>query len=326
MRKLKSILAAVLAAAVMAACNITAFAGELHFSEDISTYDYEAKVIDNDGVIYFVDNRDSSAIRIRRYPYDLGIEFITEDGFDTSTINCDYEILDGAPQLVTLTDNTHCFVVCSYETVTDEKIDEMNELLSRIRKTDGVKSARIFKRYSFNNGSISKYNGSAYIRLPGSGALDLEAIKSDTELWNYLETIGADPEINTELGTEAYPIWGITGIDLEQPSDIFAVRDKINTFSSIENKAELQMWVEATYCPMVYYADEPYVVGDIDGDGKASAHDASMAFSEYKQIYINGKGSFTDLQLKSADMNGDGKITAADASKIFTLYKASYKK
>lgn len=75
------------------------------------------------------------------------------------------------------------------------------------------------------------------------------------------------------------------------------------------------------------YCDYTYIfIGDSNADGKLSALDASIIFSEYKKLYGGESGSFDQLQKDRSDISGDGKITAIDASKVFSIYKENYKK
>lgn len=67
-------------------------------------------------------------------------------------------------------------------------------------------------------------------------------------------------------------------------------------------------------------------IGDVDGDNKVTAKDASLLFTQYKRIYNGGYCTFTDNQLGRCDVNGDKKITAIDASKAFSIYKKNYRK
>ena len=67
-----------------------------------------------------------------------------------------------------------------------------------------------------------------------------------------------------------------------------------------------------------------YYLGDANSDDKISAVDASVIFSEYKKIYRDGVGAFTDEDILRCDSNGDGKITAVDASYAFSRYKEIY--
>ncbi len=68
------------------------------------------------------------------------------------------------------------------------------------------------------------------------------------------------------------------------------------------------------------------VLGDADGDGKVTAKDASLMFSEFKRIYNSEPSTFTEEQMKRCDLNGDGKITAIDVSKVFSIYKENYRR
>ena len=68
------------------------------------------------------------------------------------------------------------------------------------------------------------------------------------------------------------------------------------------------------------------VLGDADGDGKVTAKDASLMFSEFKRIYNSEPSTFTEQQMKRCDLNGDGKITAIDVSKAFSIYKKNYRR
>lgn len=67
-----------------------------------------------------------------------------------------------------------------------------------------------------------------------------------------------------------------------------------------------------------YYA--PPRAGDIDGDGKITALDASYALALTKSaaaVNIGGEAvTATDTMKRAADANGDGAVTAADAALI----------
>ena len=59
--------------------------------------------------------------------------------------------------------------------------------------------------------------------------------------------------------------------------------------------------------------------GDIDGDDKITANDASLVLTEYAALSA-GKTTFTAKQFVLADTDDDGKITANDASSILMFY------
>ena len=64
--------------------------------------------------------------------------------------------------------------------------------------------------------------------------------------------------------------------------------------------------------------------GDVNGDGKVDAKDASMILVYYSKMSTGGDGGFAEQQKKAADMNGDSYIDAKDASAVLAVYaKAS---
>lgn len=74
------------------------------------------------------------------------------------------------------------------------------------------------------------------------------------------------------------------------------------------------------FYPATYLVNmESIMMGDINGDKKITAADASLVLVEYAKMN-DGKGEFDARKSKAADVNGDGKITAADASAILVYY------
>ncbi|MCM1529449.1 MAG: Ig-like domain-containing protein [Alistipes sp.] len=61
-------------------------------------------------------------------------------------------------------------------------------------------------------------------------------------------------------------------------------------------------------------------VGDVDGNGKVDASDASMVLKEYAALSTGQSGTFTGAQNDAADIDGNGKVDASDASFILTYY------
>lgn len=65
---------------------------------------------------------------------------------------------------------------------------------------------------------------------------------------------------------------------------------------------------------------EAHNTGDINGDKKVDASDATMVISDYSLISTGERTGLTFSQRKAADMNTDGKIDASDATAILQEY------
>lgn len=63
-----------------------------------------------------------------------------------------------------------------------------------------------------------------------------------------------------------------------------------------------------------------YDLGDVNGDGKINAVDASGVLAYYAYVSTNQDGGFTEEQKLAADVDFDGKINAVDASNILAYY------
>lgn len=90
------------------------------------------------------------------------------------------------------------------------------------------------------------------------------------------------------------------------------------TYDSIEDIADypplaMEQIVEAL--------PDKVVPGDVNGDGKVNAVDASVISIEYANLStIDGVATFTDEQNKKADINYDGRIDARDATYASMYY------
>lgn len=60
--------------------------------------------------------------------------------------------------------------------------------------------------------------------------------------------------------------------------------------------------------------------GDIDGDGKIDATDASEVLVEYSRLSTDKPSGFTAEQTYAADIDNDGKVDSSDASSILRYY------
>ncbi len=63
-----------------------------------------------------------------------------------------------------------------------------------------------------------------------------------------------------------------------------------------------------------------FEVGDVNGDYKIDATDASEVLSHYASLSTDGIGKITKESQKYADMNSDGIIDAGDAGEILVIY------
>lgn len=61
-------------------------------------------------------------------------------------------------------------------------------------------------------------------------------------------------------------------------------------------------------------------LGDLNGDGKIDAKDASMILVEYSKASTGAESEFTESQKLAGEVNGDGKIDAKDASAVLAYY------
>ncbi|WP_164169095.1 transglutaminase domain-containing protein [Ruminococcus flavefaciens] len=70
------------------------------------------------------------------------------------------------------------------------------------------------------------------------------------------------------------------------------------------------------------YHEPSYTLGNINGDSKIDAVDASMILSEYARISGSKISGLTISQSRYADVNHDGVIDAVDASNVLAYYAA----
>ncbi len=65
-----------------------------------------------------------------------------------------------------------------------------------------------------------------------------------------------------------------------------------------------------------------YNLGDVNGDDKVDAMDASIVLLTYTMLSTNQKSGLTPEQEKACDVNTDGRIDSSDASLILSYYAA----
>lgn len=70
----------------------------------------------------------------------------------------------------------------------------------------------------------------------------------------------------------------------------------------------------------ITFSFNPYIMGDVDKDGKVAASDAALVLAEYAALAADGGSILDNNQVIVADVDADGKITAFDAAKILAYY------
>ena len=62
------------------------------------------------------------------------------------------------------------------------------------------------------------------------------------------------------------------------------------------------------------------ILGDVDGNGKVDATDASQILQEYASLSTYNPSAFSAAQFTAADVDRDGNISASDASIVLKFY------
>lgn len=68
---------------------------------------------------------------------------------------------------------------------------------------------------------------------------------------------------------------------------------------------------------------EDFVLGDMDGDYKIDAADASLVLAEYSRVSTGAPSGLTKRQKIVGDINGDRRMDASDASLMLSIYSAN---
>jgi hypothetical protein len=93
------------------------------------------------------------------------------------------------------------------------------------------------------------------------------------------------------------------------------------TFNGLSDKDSYPAIALATYKKVAGEGTPEIALGDVTGDGKINAVDASNVLAEYARTSSgDGKGEFSDAQRKAADIDSNGKIDSLDASRILAYY------
>ena len=137
------------------------------------------------------------------------------------------------------------------------------------------------------------------------------------------------PYFITSLEDYAFEFcYDLTSITIMNPN--CKIADHRGTISnSFDNDNRLHMYdgvikgysgsTAEAYSNKYGYEFQSIIDGDIDGDKKITANDASLVLTEYAALSA-GKATFAPVQTALADVDGDEKITANDASNVLMFY------
>lgn len=66
--------------------------------------------------------------------------------------------------------------------------------------------------------------------------------------------------------------------------------------------------------------NEPFMLGDVNLDGKVDASDATDILKAYSDLSTGGNSGLNSTQKKAAEVIADGKLDASDATKVLQYY------
>ena len=186
---------------------------------------------------------------------------------------------------------------------------DCNFLERVVAKCDPEIESQALPLKSFLNKNLTIYGkpGSSFEKLANEESFDFKPLYTTS-----LDVVHNAFEERQSLIRTLMKVMYYTG---EEVSDYdYTVKDNVASVS-----------VDGT----VYHSITFVKRGDVNGDGKITAEDASLAFSEYKRMYKGQPQKLSDSEIYAANVDGDtsqdNKLTAKDASYIFSYYKEEYK-
>lgn len=146
-----------------------------------------------------------------------------------------------------------------------------------------------------------------------------------------LETAELSPKL-AKIGTDAF--FGCTALDITLPETVTELGANALGFEAdphsgsivpvygflIQGKTGSAAEKYAAESGIDFLDPDNYNAGDVDGNGKVDASDASFVLVEYSRLSTGIPSMFTKKQKIVGDMNGDGKTDASDASDILVIY------
>ncbi len=146
-----------------------------------------------------------------------------------------------------------------------------------------------------------------------------------------LEKAEFSPEL-AEIGGDAF--FGCTELELTLPETVTAIGANALGFEAdphsgsivpvygflIQGKTGSFAEKYASDSGIDFLDPDNYIIGDVDGNGKTDAADASFVQVEYARLSTGVPAMFTKKQKILGDTNGDKKNDASDASDILVIY------
>lgn len=107
-------------------------------------------------------------------------------------------------------------------------------------------------------------------------------------------------------------------------SDVTAIRGSIISASAYTVTSDLnydgRLSTADVAAALSVVPDSGYRMGDVNGDGKVDASDASAVLAEYSRLSTAAEPTFSPEQAVVSDLNADGRTDSTDASRILGFY------
>lgn len=146
-----------------------------------------------------------------------------------------------------------------------------------------------------------------------------------------LEKAELSPKLE-KIGSDAF--FGCTELEMTLPETVTEIGANALGFQAdphsgsvvpvygflIQGKTGSQAEKYAAEAGIDFLDPDNFNAGDVDGNGKVDASDASFVQVEYSRLSTGIPAAFTKKQKIIADMNRDGKTDASDASDILVIY------
>lgn len=183
--------------------------------------------------------------------------------------------------------------------------------------------------------SVTTIGSGAFMSCMSLKAVTAKGVRSVPEDCFFacplLENAELSPQL-AKIGSEAF--FGCTQLDMTLPETVTEIGSNALGFEAdahsgsivpvygflIQGKTGSAAEKYAAESGIDFLDPDNYDAGDVDGNGKVDAVDASSVLVEYSILSTGLPAAFTKKQKIVGDMNGDGKTDAIDASEILVKY------